>query len=77
MGSIDSDELDESVVQSFRERGETTPRCATCFEYPTCIRLRKCPFSAKCLPETVALAKTTLQDGMVSMYNAKKKLIGA
>ncbi|WP_418237905.1 hypothetical protein, partial [Ellagibacter isourolithinifaciens] len=61
----------------FRERGETMPRCATCFEYPTCIRLRKCPFSAKCLPETVALAKTTLQDGMVSMYNAKKKLIGA
>lgn len=73
VGSIDSDELDESVVQSFRERGETMPRCATCFEYPTCIRLRKCPFSAKCLPETVALAKTTLQDEMVSMYNAKKK----
>ena len=73
VGSIDSDELDESVVQSFRERGETMPRCATCFEYPTCIRLRKCPFSAKCLPETVALAKTTLQDGMISMYNAKKK----
>lgn len=73
VGSIDSDELDESVVQSFRERVETMPRCATCFEYPTCIRLRKCPLSAKCLPETVALAKTTLQDGMVSMYNAKKK----
>lgn len=73
VGSIDSDELDESVVQSFRERVETMPRCATCFEYPTCIRLRKCPLSAKCLPETVALAKTTLQDGMVSMYNVKKK----
>lgn len=72
VGSIDSDELDESVVQSFRERVETMPRCAACFEYPTCIRLRKCPFSAKCLPETVALAKTTLQDEMVSMYNAKK-----
>ena len=72
VGSIDSDELDESVVRNFTERARPC-RVRHVLWYPACIRLRKCPFSAKCLPETVALAKTTLQDEMVSMYNAKKK----
>lgn len=73
VGSVDSDELDEAMVQSFRERFEPMPECTECFEYPTCIRLKKCPFMAKCLPETVVLAKTSMQAGMVAVYNAKKR----
>lgn len=77
VGSIDSDELDGAVVQSFRERFEPMPRCAECFEYPTCIRLKKCPATAVCMPETIVLAKANIQANMLSIYNSKKSKMGA
>lgn len=48
-GHLDSDERDQSVIDSFRERWEDIPECDTCFNYPQCNRLKKCPYLFTCI----------------------------
>lgn len=42
IGSIYSDEQDQTVIQSWKEQMEDQEECKTCPLYPRCIRLKKC-----------------------------------
>lgn len=41
-GHINSDKMDDSVVQTFREYYDEIPECKTCPIYPDCFRLKLC-----------------------------------
>jgi radical SAM protein with 4Fe4S-binding SPASM domain len=48
---IDSEEWDEDMLQSFREKHDETEICATCFDYPNCFMLKRCQAALHCFPE--------------------------
>ena len=49
IGHLDSPERDQAVIDSFRQRCQELPACATCFYYPECLRLKKCPDLIPCI----------------------------
>lgn len=49
IGHIDRDEFDQAVVASWKEPIAQIEECATCFCYPECIKLKKCPNNNKCV----------------------------
>lgn len=51
IGHIDSDDSDEAMVERFREYHDEIDACATCFDYPNCIRLKLCENNANCYLE--------------------------
>lgn len=48
---IDSEEWDKEMLQSFRETNDEIEACATCFDYPNCIMLKRCQATHHCFPE--------------------------
>lgn len=50
IGHIDSPQRDRSLIASWRQRADEIPECATCFCYPGCIELKKCPDRIACIP---------------------------
>ena len=70
VGHLDSETLDSTVVQSFRERWENTEDCKTCFYYPECIRLKKCAERQECFPEEREEYREMLLGGMQNAYAA-------
>lgn len=48
-GSVDSEELDQTVVASWKELRDPFPECADCFYYPECYVLKRCPNHEVCL----------------------------
>lgn len=73
VGHLDSEELDNAVVQSFRECWEQTEDCKTCFYYPECIRLKKCAEYKECFPEMRDEYREMLLGGMLNAYAAWQK----
>lgn len=51
VGHIDTEGLDEAVMQSWRKTSPEIPECAQCFYYPDCIRLEKCANSRICFAQ--------------------------
>ncbi|MBQ7415594.1 MAG: radical SAM protein [Oscillospiraceae bacterium] len=49
IGNLDSDTLDQTVINTWRQRCDDVPECKTCFYYPQCIRLKKCPYQCPCI----------------------------
>ena len=49
IGHLDSDERDQQVIDSFRQHWEEIPECDSCFHYPQCIRVKKCPYLIPCI----------------------------
>ncbi len=47
-GSIYSEEQDQAVLDSWKERPEKIPACASCTLYPVCNRLKKCHAEKEC-----------------------------
>ena len=45
VSSIDSDEWDTELLQSWKERWPATELCHGCPRYPICYNLRKCPYT--------------------------------
>ena len=41
IGHIDTEDFDDALVESWKERTPAIPECADCFYYPDCIKLRK------------------------------------
>ncbi|MGN0578940.1 MAG: radical SAM protein [Ruminiclostridium sp.] len=70
VGHIDSEELDDNMVQSFRETREQLEDCADCFYYPACIRLKKCLEQKECFPE---MREDTRQSILASMQETYEK----
>lgn len=63
VGTLDSETLDQQMLKEFRELREPIEACRTCFDYPLCMRLRKCVETAECFAELQEekLAKTRAQ----------------
>ena len=47
-GHIDSEDRNEAIVLKFKERRADIEACATCFNYPQCIRLVMCNKDINC-----------------------------
>ena len=47
-GHIDSDERDQEMIASWRERCDPTAECGDCFYYPECTELKKCTGRMEC-----------------------------
>lgn len=70
IGHIDSDELDSTVIESFRETLDAIEECRQCLCYPECIRLKKCPEQRICFPEIREDKKQVVFDKMKVTYDA-------
>lgn len=68
VGRLDHEELDEKMVESFRECREATPYCASCAVYPICIRLKKCPLCQQCYSELRERVQQDTLDAMQVTY---------
>lgn len=47
-GSVDSDEVDEKIVEEWKEKRKAELKCTDCELYPTCDLLAMCPATGKC-----------------------------
>lgn len=47
-GHVDKEGLDSNVVKSWKETTPEIEACATCFYYPDCVMLKKCPSGGQC-----------------------------
>ena len=68
IGHIDSEERDETVIQSFRQQFDELPECAHCPNYPNCIRLDLCEGAHLCYPETIDEQISDIREGMMRVY---------
>ncbi len=68
-GSIYSDAADEEVLRQWRERKPMEGVCKTCFAYPRCILLKKCPaWQEHCSPILRANREFRCRQGILSAY---------
>lgn len=70
IGHIDSEKLDESVRQSFRESWPALDACRKCFFYPECIRLKKCIEQQKCYEQMQIKVREDTLSAMRNTYEA-------
>ena len=70
VGHIDGDQLDSSVLQSFREEWPSIGDCNTCFFYPECIRLKACAEQRECFPEMREEERQKMLEAMLTTYDA-------
>lgn len=68
IGHLDSPQRDQSVINSFREHWEDIPECQGCFNYPMCIRLKKCPYIIECIPPERKELRRKLSAAMQNEY---------
>ena len=68
IGHIDSDDCDEAMVERFRECHNEIEACATCFDYPNCIRLKLCEDNAYCYPEARDDRLNKIRQSMLKTY---------
>ena len=72
IGHLDSPERDQEMINSFRERCDELPECASCFYYPDCIRLKKCPDLIPCIPAERDTLRRRTQRAMRNEYDIWK-----
>lgn len=72
IGHIDSPERDRAVIASFRERCDEIPECDTCFYYPQCVGLKKCPDRMACIPPERQSIRRRVEQAMVNEFNLWK-----
>lgn len=70
IGHIDSEKLDETVRQSFREPWPILDACRKCFFYPECIRLKKCIEQQKCYEQMQIKVREDTLSAMRNTYEA-------
>ena len=59
-GHIDSDDQDQDMIASWRERCDPIAQCGECFYYPECTELKKCTGRMECSePRRMALRRDT------------------
>lgn len=72
VGHIDREEMDEQVIQRFRETQPLLEACSTCFHYPGCIRLKMCQEQDDCFEETREQSRESLLRTIQTTYEAWK-----
>ena len=69
-GHVTSDEINMEIVRSWKEQLPEIPECATCFNYPSCISLKKCSSAGPCFLQA---RETKLRRVKREMRNEYKK----
>ena len=72
IGDIFSDGFDKEVMESWQERCEELPECQTCFNYPDCIRLKKCKNGNACYDHRRDSIRKSTEQAMVQEYERWK-----
>lgn len=72
IGHLDSPERDAAVVESFRRRADLIPECATCFFYPQCLPLKKCPDRIACIAPARQSHRRSMEQAMDNEYHLWK-----
>lgn len=74
-GDVRSENKDLAMIESWKETYAILPECKTCFYYPRCFRLKKCPFGIhgeECTSEFRAGIQGMLQDAMINSFEKWK-----
>ena len=72
IGHIDRKGFDQSVVNSWKERTPEIPECATCFYYPECVQLKKCPNTCICFEHRRRELRRKTEQEMPNEYHRWK-----
>ena len=75
IGHLDSADRDMDVINSFHEHWADIPECDNCFNYPMCIRLKKCPYNIDCISPNRKELRRNLVAAMRNEYRLWKKKI--
>lgn len=70
IGHIDREGFDTAVVESWKATTPKIEACATCFYYPDCVMLKKCPSGNKCF---LQYRERRLRQTVRQMENEYKK----
>lgn len=73
IGHMNSPARDQKMIASFRKRCDEIPACDTCFYYPECVRLEKCPELNPCFPPEQADLLWRTQVAMRNEYQIWKE----
>ena len=68
IGHIDNEQLDQAVIDSFKECRDEIEACATCVDYPNCVRLKKCDSAQYCYEEMREETLSRIRQGMQNAY---------
>lgn len=67
VGHLDSPEQrDQAAIANWRQRREEIPECDSCFYYPECNRLKKCPYLRPCIELERNKYRSTVEKAMVN-----------
>lgn len=68
IGHMDSPDRDQAVIESFRVNRDDVPECDTCFHYPECMRLKKCPYFIPCMDAERTAQRRAVSAAMRNEY---------
>lgn len=74
-GSIDSQQRDEALLASWKERVSKTVDCESCRQYPICNRLKKCPDARPCDKFQRAKVESEICQSMLAAYEEWRKRV--
>ena len=69
IGHINTPNIDDEMVQMFKEQAPEIPECNYCPGYPDCFRLKVCAEGRICQPEAQEAYRHRLRLSMVNVYN--------
>lgn len=72
VGYIGNKDWDTAMIQEFRNTCDDIKACATCFNYPNCIRLKLCKDNPNCYQEERSHKFNKLRQSMIRAYNTYK-----
>lgn len=68
IGHMDSPERDQAVINSFLANRDDIPECDSCFHYPECMRLKKCPYYVGCMDAERKMHRKSISAAMRNEY---------
>ena len=68
IGHIESNQFDLDMVKSFSEPVPEIPECASCFNYPDCLMLKRCSTSNQCYPQHISRVHKQVERAMKYTY---------
>lgn len=72
IGHVESDELDYSIIERWKEYNTPIDRCGSCLLYPDCLKLRLCETNNQCFEEFIEFNKFRLKIDIINKYNKYK-----
>ena len=72
-GNIYDGITDYEKLGTWKESAKTKPECDTCFNYPKCVLIKKCPTNKFCEKPQRMLMSYNIESKMLSIYNKYKE----